>query len=89
MVVLCAQTIKMLYKTCVAVAFLAGADAFQVGSLASRVNAPKVSMAMAEAVVASPVALAKVQALALCRRAPRAAVRRGAASCQLSERRRS
>jgi hypothetical protein len=43
---------------------------------------------MAEAVVASPVALAKVQALALCRRAPRAAVRRGAASCQLSERQR-
>jgi len=49
----------MLYKACVAVAFIAGADAFQVGSLRSAMKAPAVSMQVAEAEVASPQALAK------------------------------
>jgi len=48
----------MLYKASF-IAFLAGADAFQVGGLASRVAAPKVTMQVAEAEVASPQALAR------------------------------
>ena len=50
----------MLYKASF-IAFLAGADAFQVGGLASRVAAPKVTMQVAEAEVASPQALARVR----------------------------
>jgi len=49
----------MLYKACF-VAFLTGADAFQIGgAISSRVSAPKVTMQVAEAEVASPQALAK------------------------------
>merc|ERR1719298_341232 len=50
----------MLYKACF-VAFVAGSDAFQVGFSAHRssVKSSKVAMQVAEAEVASPVALAK------------------------------
>jgi len=56
----------MLYKSAVVVALLGGADAFQAGPAAPRsrvsVSRKAVSMQVAEAEVAAPVALAKVRA---------------------------
>ena len=66
----CSQK-NMLYK-CTVLALLAATDAFQAGSLSSHsvassvTRAAKVAMQVAEAEVASPVALAKVRASPVC-----------------------